>query len=82
MSQTTERFLNFKKKEALFRKTVRAAHQLFCNCEDPVQHLLGWRTTIPGEGIVGTVDTSQEHAEPGDAELLEELIDAGIRAGG
>lgn len=80
MSEQEQRLLNYKKKEAIFRKTVRAAHQLFCNCGDPVQHLLGWRTIGGGEGL----GTQEEHVTEGTggADTALDALIAAMEEGG
>nr|UJQ88116.1 MAG: ORF2 [Anelloviridae sp.] len=40
--------LDFKRKEAEFKRLVTAAHKLFCNCSDPTSHLK-WRTSTGGD---------------------------------
>nr|AHN14840.1 ORF2 [Rodent Torque teno virus 2] len=62
--------LAFKQQEALFRQAVRAQHRLFCDCGDPVQHLLGWRTSTGGPFVTlaGTT-TGDDTGEGGSMEL-------------
>lgn len=66
MTQDTKQ-QEYKRKEALFRKTVRDAHQLFCNCSDPVHHLLGWRTSTGGltEGATTVGDVTMAEVTGG-----------------
>lgn len=46
--------VNFKRQEALFRQTVKTAHQIFCNCGDPTRHLKEWRSSGEGTSTGGT----------------------------
>nr|UJQ88112.1 MAG: ORF2 [Anelloviridae sp.] len=41
--------LDFKRKEAEFRRLVISAHKLFCKCTSPASHLQGWRTSTGGD---------------------------------
>lgn len=54
-----KRLLDFKKKEAIFRSTVNSAHRLFCDCEDPLKHLLQWRISSGGDTTVTTEGTDE-----------------------
>lgn len=80
LTEGLDRLLSFKKREAAFRRTVRAAHELFCRCGDPVQHLLGWRTTFGGrvttdhEGTGG--DDTKEGATTEDQDMVAATEDA------
>ncbi|AEF58768.1 hypothetical protein [Mosquito VEM Anellovirus SDRB B] len=80
MSESIElkQILNYKQKEALFRRQVRLSHQLFCNCGDPLRHLQGWRTT-GDEGIQGTPGGEQQTGGTPDA---EDMLDALMAAEG
>nr|WGN90614.1 ORF2 [Banfec anellovirus 2] len=81
LTEGIDKLLQFKKREAAFRRTVRAAHQLFCSCGDPVQHLLGWRTIggllhTTDAGTTGEDTAKEDCTEPTDEDMADAIQDA------